>query len=281
MPVPTQPGDKFIPTIWSRELLIALRKALVSGNLTNSNYEGDISDQGDTVKVNTPSSVAVSDYSGTVSWDDIAATQQEMVIDQADYFAFKVNDINQAQANQNLVQTFMQEAGYSMADEYDQFVFATMQAGAGTNNQIQQATLDESNIYDTLVDAYENLSLQNVPKSGRWAVLSPHEISALSKSSEFTSANDLGADTVRAGFSGRAAGFDIFESNNLFVDTPNTTEYRYLPYGNNSATTVAEQIVQTEVLRLQDTFADGVKGLHVYGGKVFRSEALGYIRTNT
>ena len=233
--------DNFKPTIWSRELLYSLKESLVAESLINRNYQGDITSEGDTVKIQTPDSITVGDYtSGSdISFETLTSSTQSLTIDIQKYFAFLVDDVDQAQANVDLMQSYMQEASFSLADEMDERVLGEY-TNANANNVIDDTTLSTSNIYSTTLTAKKNLSLRNVPSMNRWIVFSPEEISLLEDSDEFTSASDLGDEIKRTGFAGRIAGLEVFESNNV----AEAGSLRYLPYGYTGAITVADQIVK-------------------------------------
>ena len=270
--------DNFKPTIWSRELLYTLKKSHVAGNIINRNYQGDITGEGDTVKIQTPDAITVADYTGVdIAFQDLASATQSLVIDKAKYFAFLADDVDQAQANVQLVQSYMQESSYSLADEFDQFVFS-FYSGADASNVIDKATLTSGTIYNKMVEAGKRLDENNVPSMGRWVVFSPDEKALLSTSDDFTSASMLGDDTKRTGFTGEIAGFEVYMSNNVQEADDGTDNVRHIPFGSTSAITVADQIVKTEAGRREAGFSDFVKGLHVYGGKVVRPKALGDLR---
>lgn len=263
----------FIPEIWSRELLYSLKKAHVANSLVNRNYQGEISSEGDTVRIQTPNAINTGAYDGSdITFQGLTSATQSLEIDVANYFAFLVDDVDQAQANVNLMQSYMQEAAFSLADDFDVDVLSEY-ANADASNVIPSISLSASNIYETLTTAKKNLSLNDVPSIGRWAVLSPDEITLLENSTEFTAASDLGDSTKRTGFVGRIAGLEVFESNNL-AEVSNT---RFLVYGYNGAITAADQIVKTEAGRSEKKFSDFVKGLHVYGLKTVRAKGLGVI----
>src|SRR5690242_12501310 len=92
--------NNFIPTLWADSMLVALRKALVFGSLVNRDYQGTIANMGDSVRINTIGDITISSYAKDT---DIAAAQalsdaqQTLVIDQAKYFNFGIDDVDQAQ----------------------------------------------------------------------------------------------------------------------------------------------------------------------------------------
>lgn len=266
--------DNFKPTIWSRELLFTLKKDLVGMSLVNQNYQGEITEEGDTVNIISPDAISTGTYDGTdISFDTPTSTTQALNIDQKTYVAFTVDDVDEVQANVSLMDAYMEEANFAVGDETDQHILGKY-TGADSSNVITASDITASNIYGKLTEAKKLLSLNDVPATGRWVVLSPKEIELLEDSSEFTSASDLGDQTKRTGFAGRIAGFEVFESNNVSEGT----DVRHLPFGHRMAITFANQILNMEAGRHEKKFADFVKGLHVYGSKVVRSTALGDLR---
>ena len=267
----------FKPSIWSRELLYTLKKALVGNSIVNRNYQGEITREGDTVRIQTPSSITTGDYStgqaSSISFQDLTASTQSLSINKAKYFAFLVDDVDQAQANVPLMQSFMQEAAYSLADAADTLIFREV-LNAHADNVMTPTKYDATTIYAGIVGAKKNLSKKNVPSIGRWIVLSPEEIALLEASTQFASASDLGDEIKRTGFAGRIAGLEVFESNQIIESGYN----RLCPYGYTGAITFADQIVSTESGRREAGFSDYVKGLHVYGLKTVRPTGLGSFR---
>ena len=261
----------YVPEIWDDQLLVAFRKQHVFANLVNRNYEGEIRNAGDTVKITTPAAITVGAYSGTVSYQTPTSAQQSLLIDQDIYWAFELDDVDQAQANVNLMQAYMAEAADALAQNVDTNL-AALYTGAG----LTQIELDvgTSDFYDIMVLAGQQLDETNVPRAGRWVVMSPKGYADLLQNANFINATDAGATLVREGALGRVAGFDVLVSNNLTNTTAST--YAYM-YGTNAAITMAEQTVSTEAIRRDTAFADGVRGRMVYGRKVIRPNALGVL----
>ncbi|HET9026089.1 MAG TPA: P22 phage major capsid protein family protein [Trueperaceae bacterium] len=263
----------FIPELWSRQLLTNFRKNLVFGSLINRNYEGEIRDAGDTVKITTPSAISVNAYSGTVTYETPVSTQQSLLIDQQRYWAFELDDVDQAQANVSLMQAYMAEAAYALANDVDAALAGLYtEAGSNTLTIDLTATSPRQNMYPVIVDAGRILDEANVPRTGRWAVLSPKGYAHVLKEAEFIQASDSAHATLLSGQVGSIAGFTVYVSNNLTL----ATSRKYL-FGTNAAITVADQVTKTEALRRETAFKDAVRGLLVYGRKVVRPAALGVI----
>lgn len=267
--------SNFVPELWSRLLLTAFRKNLVFASLVNRDYEGEIREMGDTVKITTPSAVAVKDYSGTVTYDALLSTQQSLIIDQAKYFGFEVSDIDQAQANVSLESTYIVEAAQALADAVDQDL-ASLYTAAGLADI--PVTLASDDLYEALVLAGRRLDEANVPRAGRWVVVSPAGYASLLTNDKFVvQATATGDSIVATGLVGQVAGFTVYTSNNVATVEDGGDEFRKYVYGTNRAITFAEQVSKTETLRREGSFSDAIRGLLVFGRRVIRPNSLGTI----
>jgi N4-gp56 family major capsid protein len=271
--------ENFIPTIWSARLLENLQKALVYGQagIVNRDYEGEIRDVGDTVRINAIGAVTVSDYTKNTDINAPETLQDASLllrIEKAKYFNFAVDDVDRVQQKPKVMDAAMRESAYALRDVADQYIAAQMVAGAG----VKWGTDASPKVLDTAVKAYEllvdvgiELDKVNVPRAGRWAVVPPWVYGLFLKDDRFVKAGTTRSDQVLAnGEMGQAAGFTILESNNVPVSS---NKYRVLA-GVPQACSYAEQVLKVEAYRPERRFADAVKGLHVYGAKVVRSQAL-------
>lgn len=269
----------FIPELWSARLLYALEKAHVATNLVNRNYEGEISNHGDTVHINTIGAITVKSYTKNTDIDapeTLTTTDQTLVIDQAKYFNFQVDDVDKVQAAGELVDTAMGRAAYALADVSDAYLLGVIAAGAAAGNTIGSAAapvaLTASTVYENIVKLKTKLDKANVPNTGRTIVVPPDVHSLLLLDDRFAkSTATAGQEALINGLVGRIAGFDVYMSNNVKTGTgtdTGKTPYFEITAQITDATTYAEQIIKTEAYRMESRFADAVKGLHVYGAKV-------------
>lgn len=278
--------EHFIPEIWSAALLTALRDQLTYAQpgMINRSYEGDISRAGDTVRITSIQDVKVREYTrnsglrpvdpdtqadGTqippIQYDILNDLQQTFVISQADYWAFGVDDLDERQALSGFVQEATQSAAYGLAAKTDDYVANLMVAGAGNDlGAVTIATPEEA--YELLVQFRTELVRTNTPATGRWVVVPPEFYAMLLLDPRFVDASQSGtAATLRNGQVGRAAGFDVIESNRV----PEDSDVFQVVAGHSMATTFADQLAKTEALtRLEGGFSDAVRGLHLYDGKV-------------
>lgn len=303
--------DNFIPTLWSTKFIDRLKKEHVYANCVNRDYEGEIKNFGDTIRVNTVGPVTISAYTkNTINLtpEVIQGAGQPMTIDQADYFYFAIDDVDKAQTNGAVMEGAMEESAYGMRDTTDSFLATTIAASIATANILEVTGGSDSsttnpiyvgtgagdeNAFDLLVKITTRLNIANVPSGNRWCVIDPTFVEKLLLDPRFTSfATQMSSDVIKAGSSAGGmggmlpsifkvlTGMDIYVSNNV----PNTSSVYTILAGYKGAVSYAEQIAEgnPEAFRLQTGFADAVRGLHLYGAKVFRPSALAaaYVQYN-
>lgn len=274
----------FRPEIWSAQLLVALRKSLIYAGpgVVNRDYEGEIRNAGDTVRITSISRPTVNTYNPnttSVVPEELSDAQRTLVVDQAKYWAFFVDDVDARQAAGNVMPQAASEAAYALGDVVDQYVasfYTGVQAAntVGTSGAPIAVTAAAPNTaYDSvLVPLRTKLARANVPTAGRYVIVSPEFHSRLLLDARFIKVNESGtSEGLRNGIVGRAAGFDILESNNV----PNPTgNVHVVQAGVSMALSFAEQLNKTEAYRPPDKFADAMKGLALYGAKLLRPDAL-------
>lgn len=277
----------FIPTVWAARLLTALESSLVYGqaNVSNRDYEGEIREAGNTVKVASVGDVSIDNYVKDIPIGDpelLTDEAQTMAIDQQKYFHFYVDSVDRAQQNVNVLDEAMRRAAWGLRDVADTYLAGLMDAAVPVGNtigsNISPAVPTKDDAYEYLVDLGVKLDEANVPLVGRFCVVPAWFHGLLLKDDRFINAGTLRSDSVLAnGAVGEAAGFSILKSNNV----PNTagTKYKILA-GHAMATSYAEQILDLQAYKPELRFGDAVKGLHVYGGKVVRPNALACMIAN-
>ena len=277
----------FIPTVWAARLLTALEKSLVYGQsiVCNRDYEGEIREAGNTVKVASIGDVTIDDYTKDTNISDpeiLTDSEQLLEIDQQKYFNFFVDSVDRAQQNVNVLDEAMRRAGYKLNDAADSYIAGIMDAAVPADNKIgtvgtpKVPTKDDA--YEYLVDLGTLLDEGNAPIAGRFCVVPAWFHGLLLKDERFVrSGTAIGDDRLRNGEVGEAAGFTILKSNNV----PNTTATKYkIIAGHNIATSYAEQVLDVKAYEPEKRFGDAVKGLHVYGAKVLRPTCLAQLIAN-
>ncbi|MGM1019035.1 MAG: P22 coat protein - protein 5 domain protein [Bacillota bacterium] len=269
----------FIPTIWSARLNESLKKNLVYGNVVNTDYEGEIKGQGSTVKINSIGAITIGNYdkvAGIGNPQELDATQKTLVIDQAKYFNFQVDDVDAAQANVNLLDGGIVEASYGLANVVDQYLagfYTEVKAENTMGNDTTPVTPTKDTAYDLLIDLGVLLDENNVPESERFVVVPAWYYGLLLKDARFTKDPNV----IRTGYVGDIDGMTVYKSNNV----PNTAGAKYkIIAGHKSAISFAGQVDSVEAFRPEKQFSDAVKGLQVFGAKCIKPEALAVLTVN-
>lgn len=275
----------FIPEVWNARLLNALRADLVYTNLFNRNYEGEIRQAGDTVHINTITDITIKDYTRNTDIDNpeqLTTADQTLVVNQAKYYNFYLNDVDKAQAMPGLIDAAMASASHGLAEAVDKYLAGLLAAATGTittglGSTSTPLTVTAQSAYELLVDMKTAMDKANVPKLGRKVVLPPEFEGFMLKDARFASSSGKGENRLENGAVARAAGFDIYISNNV----PNTSGAKYKVIAcTDESNTYAEQLINTEAYRREKGFDDGVKGLLVYGAKIIRPAAVAVATVN-
>jgi hypothetical protein len=337
------PNGNFSSIIYSKKVQLAFRKSTVCGDITNSDYFGEIANQGDTVKIIKEPEVSVSAYTrgAQITAQDLDDADFSLTVDKANYFAFKMDDIEEAHSHVNFMDLATNRAAYRLADQYDQEVLgylagytqSSLNASADAVNDQTNGTLAVStagtdelltnmklikgsfgNITTSsagdhsipvaarlpgataLPTAYASpamvvarmgrlLDQQQVDTQGRWLVVDPVFMEILRDedsrlfNADFGESGGLRNGLVLNNFHG----FRVYTSSNLpsvgtgsgtTGTTNQNTNYGAIVAGHDSAVATAEQINKTESYRDPDSFADIVRGMHLYGRKILRPEGI-------
>ena len=240
------------------------------------------------MKINQVGAITIKDYTKNTDIADpeaLTVSDQTLTISQAKYFNFQVDDVDAVQARASLMDGAMGRAAYGLAEVADKYLFSTLAAAAPAGNTLGSASapvaLTAENVYQKLVELKLLLDKKNLPAQGRCVAVPPEVHGLMLMDQRFVGTGGSQAEAaLQGGFIGRAAGFDIYLSNNL--PTGVGTDTAKTPYTKIIAThpmgaSYAEQILKTEAYRMESRFADGVKGLHVYGAKVLQPDAVGVL----
>ena len=282
----------FIPEIWSSKLQVKFYSATVFGEIANTEYEGEIKKHGDKVHIRTIPSLTIRDYTKgqQLQTEQPEAPILDMLIDKGKYFQFAAADVDKIQSDIRLIDMWSKDASMQMKIAVDTQILGSVYADADSFNVGATAgfrsqsynlgatttpiSLTKANVLDYIVDLGVVLTEQNIPDEDRWIVL-PAWACGLIKKSDLKDASLTGdgKSILRNGRIGMIDNFTIFSSNNL---TPVLdTVYCYnIMAGHKSAISFASQLVNMEQLRNPNDFGDIVRGLHVYGFKTIKPQAL-------
>lgn len=348
MAFPSAPGygqfqnGNFSPVIYSKQVQLAFRKASTVEDITNSDYFGEIANMGDSVKVIKEPEVSVQAYArGTqITAQDLDDEDFTLVVDQANYYAFKIDDIEAAHSHVNFMQMASDRAAYRLRDNYDQDVLAYLAgfqqsakhaagdtarttapgtkavASAGSDELLGTMKLSRPSFGNlttagTVGDSIplaprfpgatatstttvspltviarmgRLLDQQFVDTQGRWLVVDPVFVEMLKDEDSRLLNGDFGGSGLQNGLVlNNLHGFRIYVSNNTpkIGTGPGTTgasaqatNFGVIIAGHDSAVATAQQLTKTETYRDPDSFADIVRGMHLYGRKILRPEGI-------
>jgi len=267
--------NDFVSTVWSETLLRSLDREYIGVRNCSRDFEGDIKNQGDTVKicgitgVNTFEYTKNTDFANTLQ--TLTSTAQTLSISQAMAFNFQIDDVDRAQQNPKLMQHAMSEAASALADAADKYVYG-LYAGVASRQKISMDDVTTYKIPDLLLAAREKLMSVNVPAEAELSLEVPPIVATRILKSRMLSGDN--SEALTTGCIGSYLGFKVYVSNNVqSVDEDGVIRHKCFAR-TGRAITFAEQLNNVEAYRPENRFADAVKGLHLYGAKIVYSGEL-------
>lgn len=283
----------FIPALWSGKLIEKFYSATVLSAIANTDYEGEIKNQGDTVHIRTKPTITIRDYQ--VNQDLLierpSSNMVDFVIDSAKYFNLALDDIMETQSDLNLLSMWSDDAAEQIKIVIDTAILALIDAGVDPLNkgiaagkQSQNINLGATgapiavtpqNILDSIVDLGQVLDEQNIPETGRWLVIPPWVAAIIMKSDlRNASISGDGVSMTRNGRLGQIDRFTLYSSNLLPTAVEGTAKAFRVFAGHPHGLTFASQITKVEQMRSERSFSTLLRGLQVYGFKVLDGIAV-------
>jgi len=290
----------FIPAVWSAKLVEKFYDATVFGEIANTDYEGEIRNQGDTVKIRTRPSITISDYTADLNLavQRPSSSLVELLIDKGKYFNTILDDVMDLQSDVDLMSEWAADATEQMKIAIDTDVLLNIGTDVAAANKgatagrisgdvnlgttaapldlvARGATAGQVEVIDFITSMGQVLDEQNIPEQGRWMVI-PAWMAALIKRSELRDASLTGDGTgiARNGRLGSIDRFTLYVSNLLPIDTGAGGDNTRIYAGHSHGLTFASQLTKVETLRAESTFGNLMRGLQVYGYKVIDGTAL-------
>jgi hypothetical protein len=300
-----QTNQFWVPEIYSKKVQLALRKASTVEAICNTDYMGEIKSFGDTVNIVKEPEMSVAAYTrGLTPLVNTALTDEELVliIDKANYFHFQIDSLEKRFGHINFQEIASNNAAYKLKDTMDSEVMANMYAEAHAATATLTPIIAAGNAAKKLlfgsvavpiainhgtgaldVDPLNFMSRcaqvmdeNNNPDEGRWFVAAPNYYNSLADTSSKLLSIDYnaGKGSLRNGLvaSGLVRGFQMYKSNNLPASAGTTP---VVLFGHMRSTSAASAMNTVESFRSPTTFADEVRGLHVYGRKVLTTASIG------
>ena len=283
----------YIPEVWSGKCLIKFYTATVFGDISNTDYEGEIKAFGDTVHIRNIPSIVIRDYSAgqQLQRQKPEAEVVDLLINKGKYWSFEVNDVQKAQSDMNFVEKWSDDASQQMGISIDSDILSAVYADASSYNKGATAgyrssafdlgatgaprAIDKTNILDFIVDTGTVLFEYDIPATERWMVLPPL-FTGMIKKSDLKDASLTGDATspLRNGKIGSIDQFTIYMSNQLATTTDGSYTAHNCIAGHKAAITFASQITENRTIPNPNDFGDLMEGLQVYGYKVIKPEAM-------
>jgi hypothetical protein len=304
MVYPVSPGrpnysGNFIPEIWSGKLIENFYDATVLAAISNTDYEGEIRQFGDTVNIRTSPEITLRTYvkGQTLTVENPDKPKIQLLIDKGEYFACVEDDVDKVQSDIGMMDLWSKDASEKMKIRIDQRVLTDMlpdidslNKGAtagrisgtfnlGTTGAPITVTKDGASttvpVVDLLVDMGTVLDEANAPEQNRFVVI-PAKMAGLIKKSELKDASLSGDGTsiLRNGRLGMIDRFTVYVSHNLRNSGSGSSKQFSIIAGHKMGFTFASQMTNMETLRSESTFGNIIRGLQVYGYKVTKGEAL-------
>lgn len=283
----------FIPEIWSGKLIEKFYAATVLAAIANTDYEGEIKNMGDKVKIRTKPTITIRDYTTDQALvvERPSSSTVELAISYAKYFNEVLDDVMELQADLNLLSMWADDASEQLKITIDTAVLAMLDASIAAANvgstagKVSQnidlgasaapAVLTPSTVLNYIVDMGTVLDEQNIPETGRWLIIPPW-VAGMVKKSDLRNASISGdgSSLLRNGRLGMIDRFTLYASNLLPSATEGSATAWRIFAGHPHGLTFASQISKIETLRSEQTFGTLLRGLQVYGAQVLDGIAL-------
>ena len=263
--------DNFIPTIWSDQILDKYEEKAVFRPLMNFDYEGEISQKGDTVKINSLNDFDDAAYTGSVTYTPLDDASRMLLIDQDRYVAKELDDVDNAQTTPKLMAKIAGLIADAFLRTQETFIgLKYVDAGITSGTTGSPTSITSANIISTIGALAVDMDDADVPDDGRVAVVPPWLAQKMVLAGVIRDTDN--SDILTAGYIGQFQGFQVYKSNR--VAHSSTTWFAPMFFRRGDTIALAEQISSMEALRRESSFADALKSLFVYGVKVLRPESL-------
>ena len=281
------PSGNWLPAIYSQKVLKYFRRSSVVEGITNTDYAGEIENYGDTVKIIKEPTISVSSYTKgqATNLQNLADDQETLVVDTANYFAFKVDDVEERQSHVNWESLATSSGAYALKRKYDSDILEAISTTSGINAGTAVTANSGDLCHSVIAESARLLDDQSVPEENRWFVAPPifyEGLGAAASKVMDMSVIGSGQSPLTNGLVSNitVSGMKLYKTTALnrsgtdIVTISGTSNAFFCMGGHMSACATASHIAKTEVVRDPDSFSDVIRGLHVYGAKVLRPEAI-------
>lgn len=312
----TGSSSQYIPAIYSALLIKKYYPQTVFGEITQTDYEGDIKSQGDTVYIRTRPTIDTFEYKKgmVLPVQNPESPYVTLKVDQGEGFSFALDRVDEFQSDIKLMSVWAEDAAAQMKQRIDKKLLAyiadlgdsgvtvsgnpltnttgllingastaagsTVALGTGATATKSVDTGDE--IIDKILTYGQYLDENNAPDEGRYVIMPAWAMQLLKgTNSKLAQAYLTGDSTspMRNGKVGSIDRFNIYMSNNLAAASEGSGSTSVI-FGQKAALTFATQITESRTIDNPFSFGKMMQGLQVYGMQVIKPQFLGvdYIR---
>lgn len=282
----------FMPALWGAAIEVPFKESLVFGQsgIADTRFQPMLQQAGRSVTINAigDANIRPHDRTQDLTYDDISMTSLELVMDQEQYFGFRVNDVDRVQAAGDFQSAATEQHAQKLAAAVDSNISATLKEKAGTKLG-NTAIFDGADFYhpagaqmtawDALRRIVKELNKNSAPSAQRWCIVGPEFGTALLADRRVTEVDKAGSDRVaRNGLIAELPilGLTIYQTNAIQTNSGREVVTAGVP----NALTAAMQLYEIEALRDQDRFGDLVRGLEVFGAQVTNPKGIVTLEAN-
>jgi hypothetical protein len=257
-----------LPIVFSAKILDVISDDLVYGKIADKEYEGEIKESGERVVIRGLGDVTIQPYTAAdISYETPVDSAIFLDIDQKYYYGITLGDIHKMQTDLKVMTHYAKKAAYGLDKKVDDYIAALYTKTATGTYYVQDLTVDTDTVTSCLGELWEALEKVNV--KNKWLVIAPW-VSLKLQLAGIVKAEVLNGE-LKNGFIGKNLGFDIYQSNRCPVPSGSKTA---VMAGSYEALAFCQQIIETEIIRLEKRFADAARGLHVWGAKCIKPKEL-------
>lgn len=262
----------FVPELFDASVLRTLEDNLVMKQICKAPIKAPIKEMGDTVYFTDLADPTISDYTGSLTAEDLVDSQISMLIDKTKTFCFKVQDVDRLMANVDLKGSQSQRAAYALKDAMEKDLFQNIAGDANAGTALS-ATITSANVLSYVSELARQLYENNVQENNMFMLLPPWMMTKLKLAGVGFSINE-GVNGTGGMFWTKDLGFDTYITNTVYNSGTQATPVSTVYGGSYQAIGFAEQLLSTRMIDLSASRAQQIDGGAVYGYKVIKPKEL-------
>ena len=261
-----------VPIIFAAKVLKVIDDKLVFGKIATKEYQGEIKQKGSRVEIIGLGEVTINEYDDTatpaVTYEAPKDSAIFLDVNKAYYYGISMGDIKEKQSSVNHMTNYADKAGYGLDKKVDTFIASLYDQTATGAAYISDTTCDTATVTSVIGELWDACEGVNIEK--KFIVL-PSWVTLKLLLAGILKAQDLEGE-LKNGFVGRVLNFNMYQSNRCVALAG--TKRNVIMAGSYDSIAFVQQIIESEVLRLETRFADAIRGLHVWGSRVIKPKEL-------